>query len=145
MFAKTFRRAAGVLVASLERMFRRGQQRTSLAGSLGRARARPTDAAMVGRRGKRIRTFASWGRLRNRLAVVTSTSGDVIGEFEAPCSSFSTTVSTLFPGTYRATARLLDGGEARTTAVPIDDSDRGEFESGRGHRLSSRYLLLNLS
>ena len=54
------------------------------------------------------------------ITVVSATSGTVLGEFQAPCSSFSTTVSSLLPGRYRATARLLDGGEARTTAVPID-------------------------
>jgi hypothetical protein len=52
--------------------------------------------------------------------VVTTVNGGFAGEFQAPCASFATTISSLAPGTYVATAELIGGaGEARTTAVPI--------------------------
>ena len=75
---------------------------------------------MVGRRGEDPNVCIMGQASDIDIVVVTSSSGALIGEFQAPCSAFSTTVSTLLPGMYRATARLLDGSEARTTAVPID-------------------------
>jgi len=52
--------------------------------------------------------------------VVTTTSGEPRGEFQAQCQSFSTTISTLPPGNYQATARLIDlNGASHTTPVSM--------------------------
>jgi len=120
VFAKTFRRAAWVLMASLS------------SGCFVEASSEPPPPLVVDRPPGRLTLRWSVDEVKDPnvcimgqasdidIVVVTSSGGDLIGEFQAPCSAFSTTVSTLLPGTYRATARLLDGGEARTTAVPID-------------------------
>lgn len=50
---------------------------------------------------------------------VVATSGVDAGTYEQACTAFSTSI-TLAPGTYSATARLLDGaGQPRTTAVNL--------------------------
>jgi len=42
------------------------------------------------------------------------------GEYQAPCTTFVTSISALYPGTYYADALLIDStGRARTTVVPI--------------------------
>ena len=52
--------------------------------------------------------------------VVTTTAGEPRGEFQAPCQSFATTISTLPPGNYQATARLIDiNGASHTTPVSM--------------------------
>jgi hypothetical protein len=53
--------------------------------------------------------------------VLTTTAGQFVGEFQAGCSAFATTVSSLAPGGYYGSAELLDGaGRARTTAISIN-------------------------
>jgi hypothetical protein len=50
---------------------------------------------------------------------VVTTSGLTAGTFQQACSAFSTSIG-LNPGSYQATAFLLDpGGNARTTAVTL--------------------------
>ena len=51
--------------------------------------------------------------------VVTTASGDVVGDFNAYCEAFATSIE-LAPGTYFGDATLLDaGGHARTTPVDL--------------------------
>jgi hypothetical protein len=51
---------------------------------------------------------------------VSTTGGDLIGEFQAPCLAFATTISTLSPGVYVAEAVLVDSiGKPRTTVIAI--------------------------
>lgn len=53
------------------------------------------------------------------IAVRTS-SGQSAGEFQAPCTPFATTISSLYPGNYVADALLIDSaGRPRTTNVAI--------------------------
>lgn len=53
--------------------------------------------------------------------VLTATDGQPAGEYQASCGDFSTNMSTLQPGDYVGTARLVDsGGQARTTTLPIN-------------------------
>jgi len=52
--------------------------------------------------------------------VLTTTDGQPAGEYQSACSNFSTSVSTLAPGDYVGSARLIDGaGTPRTTAVHL--------------------------
>jgi len=52
--------------------------------------------------------------------VVTTVGGQFIGEFQAACEAFGTSI-TLSRGSYGASARLLGtGGQARTTTLNID-------------------------
>ena len=52
--------------------------------------------------------------------VVTTRDGTLVGAFQAPCDTFATTVSTLPPGDYQATARLVDSaGTQRTTSLSM--------------------------
>jgi hypothetical protein len=52
--------------------------------------------------------------------VITTTDGQPSGEFQAPREAFATTISTLPPDDYRATARLIDSaGTPRATPTPI--------------------------
>src|SRR5689334_22523556 len=51
---------------------------------------------------------------------VSTTAGQSAGEFQAPCTAFTTSISSLYPGNYVADALLIDSvGRARTTHVPI--------------------------
>jgi len=60
------------------------------------------------------------GGAANLDIVLTTSSGQFIGEFAAPCTSFSTTISSLAAGDYGGTAQLLDSaGRARTTVINI--------------------------
>jgi hypothetical protein len=53
--------------------------------------------------------------------VLTTTSGQFVGEFQAGCSAFATTISALAPGGYYGSAELLDGsGRTRTTSIAIN-------------------------
>jgi hypothetical protein len=52
--------------------------------------------------------------------VVTTVGGSFVSEFQAPCAAFSTTISTLAPGSYAGTAELVAGDTPRTTQVPLD-------------------------
>ena len=52
--------------------------------------------------------------------VVTTTDGQFVGEFQAACTAFATSV-TLSPGSYAGSARLLGpSGQARTTTLNIN-------------------------
>ena len=53
---------------------------------------------------------------------ISTTSGAFINEFQAPCQSFSTTISTLPPGSFVANAQLMaaDGDTPRTTTIAIN-------------------------
>lgn len=52
--------------------------------------------------------------------ILTTTGGAFEGEFEAACTSFATSISSLAPGGYYGAARLLDSaGRPRTTTVAI--------------------------
>jgi len=56
--------------------------------------------------------------------VLTTAGGQFAGEFQAPCTNFSTTISPLVPGNYDGRAQLLDGyGNPRTTIVTIHPFD----------------------
>jgi hypothetical protein len=51
---------------------------------------------------------------------VSTIDGGFVGEFEASCADFSTTISTLAPGRYVASAELQDtGSQPRTTATDL--------------------------
>ena len=51
---------------------------------------------------------------------VSTTGGELIGEFRAPSSAFATTISLLPPGDYVAEAVFVDAaGEPRTTVIAI--------------------------
>jgi hypothetical protein len=51
---------------------------------------------------------------------VSTLAGGFAGEFQAPCTAFATTISSLYPGDYVADALLIDpAGLARTTTVQI--------------------------
>jgi len=51
---------------------------------------------------------------------VSTTARTLVGEFQAPCTAFATSISSLYPGTYEADALLIDTlGRARTTNVQI--------------------------
>ena len=51
---------------------------------------------------------------------VSTIAGRTAGEFQAPCTAFATTISSLYPGDYVADALLLDSaGRPRTTSVEI--------------------------
>jgi hypothetical protein len=53
--------------------------------------------------------------------VLSMTDGRPAGEYQANCSDFSTNVSTLQPGGYVGTARLIgSAGQARTTTLQIN-------------------------
>jgi hypothetical protein len=50
--------------------------------------------------------------------IITTVGGAFAGEFQAPCTSFVATISTLVPAGYFASARLLDAvGTPRTTPI----------------------------
>lgn len=52
--------------------------------------------------------------------ILTTSSGQFAGEFQASCASFATSVSSLVPGDYTGSAVLLDPqGRPRTTTVYI--------------------------
>src|SRR5258706_11156265 len=52
--------------------------------------------------------------------VLSTASGQFAGEFQATCTSFGTTISSLLSGNYTGSAMLLDpGGQPRTTAIYI--------------------------
>jgi hypothetical protein len=52
--------------------------------------------------------------------ILETTGGGFAGEFQAPCGAFTTTISALGEGGYRANAVLLDpAGRARTTSIAI--------------------------
>ena len=52
---------------------------------------------------------------------VSTRAGHAAGEFQAPCTAFATTISSLYPGNYFADAFLIDAaGRPRTTAVEIE-------------------------
>ncbi len=56
---------------------------------------------------------------KNIEVSIVDTSGNEVGAYQQTCSAFSTSI-TLRPGTYTATAALLDDqGRARTTDAPI--------------------------
>ena len=60
------------------------------------------------------------GRVAAIDIAVSTTSGHVSGEFQAPCTAFATTISTLHPGEYVADAVLVDAaGRPRTTVIAI--------------------------
>jgi hypothetical protein len=60
------------------------------------------------------------GRAATIDIAVNTTAGHVAGEFQAPCTSFATSISSLYPGDYVADALLLDSaGRPRTTVVDI--------------------------
>jgi hypothetical protein len=51
---------------------------------------------------------------------VSTLGGSSAGEFQAPCTAFATTISSLYPGDYVADALLIDSvGTARTTNVQM--------------------------
>jgi hypothetical protein len=51
---------------------------------------------------------------------VSTTAGELVGEFRAPCTAFVATISALSPGDYVADAVLVDAaGEPRTTVIAI--------------------------
>jgi hypothetical protein len=51
---------------------------------------------------------------------ISTTGGELVGEFRAPCSAFATTISALPPGDYVAEAVFVDAaGEPRTTVIAI--------------------------
>ena len=53
--------------------------------------------------------------------ILTTTAGQFAGEFQASCSAFATTISSLAPGGYYGSAQLLDGGgRPRTTSIAIN-------------------------
>jgi hypothetical protein len=52
--------------------------------------------------------------------IVVDSAGEQVGEWAAPCSAFSTTISVLEPGRYSANAVLMSGNAERTTQVPIN-------------------------
>jgi hypothetical protein len=53
--------------------------------------------------------------------VLTTSSGQFVGEFAAACTSFSTTISSLAEGGYAGTAQLLDSaGRPRTTVIDLE-------------------------
>ncbi|HTQ04285.1 MAG TPA: hypothetical protein VMI54_10530 [Polyangiaceae bacterium] len=55
--------------------------------------------------------------------VVTTASGDVVGDFNAHCEDFVISIE-LAPGTYTGDATLLDpGGQPRTTPVELGSFD----------------------
>jgi hypothetical protein len=57
---------------------------------------------------------------RAAAIAVSTIAGRTAGEFQAPCTAFATTISSLYPGDYVADALLLDSaGRPRTTAVEI--------------------------
>jgi hypothetical protein len=62
---------------------------------------------------------------------VSTTAGRFAGEFQAPCTAFATTISSLYPDTYVADALLIDSfGIARTTDIelrPFTVLDRSEL------------------
>jgi hypothetical protein len=52
--------------------------------------------------------------------VLRTASGQFAGEFQASCTSFGTSISSLVPGDYTGSAMLLDSrGAPRTTSVYI--------------------------
>jgi hypothetical protein len=52
--------------------------------------------------------------------ILRTTAGQFVGEFQASCTSFGTTISSLVPGDYTGSAMLLDSsGQPRTTSVYI--------------------------
>ena len=52
--------------------------------------------------------------------VLSTAPGQFAGEFQATCTSFGTTISSLLSGNYTGSAMLLDpGGQPRTTAIYI--------------------------
>jgi len=52
--------------------------------------------------------------------VLTTAGGGFAGEFQGACTAFTTTISSLAPGDYAASARLLDaGGRPRTTIINL--------------------------
>lgn len=52
--------------------------------------------------------------------VLRTTDGQIAGEFQASCTAFSTTISSLAPGNYTGSAELLDGGGGqRTTEIVV--------------------------
>jgi hypothetical protein len=53
--------------------------------------------------------------------ILTTTAGQFAGEFQASCGAFATTIGSLAPGGYHASAQLLDaGGRPRTTVIAIN-------------------------
>ena len=61
------------------------------------------------------------GRASTFDVVLTTTTGQFVGEFQASCGSFGTTISSLAPGGYYGAAQLLDAsGRPRTTTIAIN-------------------------
>ena len=60
------------------------------------------------------------GRATSIDIAVSTATGRSAGEFQAPCTAFATTISSLYPGDYWADALLLDSaGRPRTTTIEI--------------------------
>jgi len=59
------------------------------------------------------------GQVMDIDITISTTGGALAGEFRAPCEAFATTVSTLLPGSYVASARLVVADVPRTTPVDI--------------------------
>jgi hypothetical protein len=53
--------------------------------------------------------------------ILTTSAGQFVGEFQAACGAFATSVSSLAPGGYYGSAELLDAsGRPRTTSIAIN-------------------------
>jgi hypothetical protein len=64
--------------------------------------------------------LCAMGRVASIDITVRAASGAVAGEFQAACTSFATTISSLYPGDYFAQAVLIDAtGHDRTTTIDI--------------------------
>ena len=64
--------------------------------------------------------LCSLGRVVAIDVAVSTTAGELVGQFRAPCLTFATTISSLSPGDYVADAVLIDAeGRARTTVIAI--------------------------